>query len=373
MLDKMDNIVMFKPYINEKAAIPLVAAVLKSGWIGEGPKVKTFENRLRARLNLRYCVALNSGTAALRLALAMCGVGPGDEVITPAYTCTATNMPILGLFARPVFADIRYETGNIDPEDIAHRITKHTKAIMVVHWAGYPADLDAIHKIAWKHSLWVIEDAAHALGAKYHGEYIGAISPFTMFSFQAIKQLTTGDGGLLAMGTKQHYDEARRRRWFGIDRVNRVKQLNGYSHWDQAEVGYKMHMNDISAAIGLANMEDLSWILDHRRRMARLYDRCFAGLPGVTLFENQQGRDSAHWLYTMHVERRDDFCGMMQSKGIEVSVVHIRNDVHSVFGPRRRDLPQTDRYEGSNISIPLHNHLADEDVHRVIEAVKGGW
>ena len=368
----MKKIVMFYPYVNE-SAVQNVVKVLRSRWIGEGPKVKQFEEALQERFYFPYCVALNSGTAGLRLALAMCGVGPGDEVITTAQTCTATNTPILEQFARPVFADIQYTTGNIDPADIKHRITERTKAIMVVHWAGYPCDMKEIHTIAREYGLPVIEDAAHALGAVYRSQFIGQVSQFTMFSLQAIKQLTTGDGGLLVVQTEEHYDEARRRRWFGIDRRNRRVRLDGYAFWDQSEVGYKMHMNDIAASIGLGNLEDINHILGQRHLIASRYYRALIDVPGVTLFERREDRISGDWLFTMHVERRADFCRMMRDKDVEVGVVHIRNDEHSVFGPRRTDLPNLDRYAETQISIPLHNHLDDADVEYVIECIREGW
>lgn len=372
------RVVMFHPYVNEQAVRNVVDTLAhrhEDGrlWIGEGPKVKQFEQALREQFGFPYCVALNSGTAALRLALALCDVGPGDEVITSAQSCTATNMPILGQFAKPVFADIKYRTGNIDPADIEHRITGKTKAIMCVHWAGYPCDMDEINRIADRYGLKVIQDGAHALGATYKGRPIGATSDFFMTSFQAIKQLTTGDGGLLAMSKEHQYHAARRRRWFGIDREHREKRLDGYAYWNQTEVGYKMHMNDIAASIGLGNLEDICTILGRRRWIADRYYHMLSIVPGVTLFERLLDRESAHWLFTMHVERRDDFCRMMRSKGVEVSVVHIRNDLHDVFGPRRRDLPVTDRYEETNISIPLHNQMTDEDVDYVVQCIKKGW
>lgn len=221
--------------------------------------------------------------------------------------------------------------------------------------------------------LPVIEDGAHALGASYRGTNIGAAGDYTMFSFQAIKQITCSDGGLLTLPTEELYHEARRRRWFGIDRVNRVMRDDGYNFWDQSEVGYKMHMNDVQASIGLGNLCDWEWISQTRYIIAERYRATLASVPGVTLFESRPERCSGDWLFTMHVEKRADFRRMMTGQGIETGVVHVRNDRHSIFGPRRRDLPQTDRYELTNISIPLHNGMSDEDVGDVIDAIKGGW
>lgn len=374
----MNPIHLFMPYVTPEAAWGAYETLSRTHedgrlWIGEGPKVKEFEAKLEERFGFYYAVALNSGTSALRLALAMCGVEPGDEVITVAQTCTATNTPILEQFATPVFADIQYETGNLDPSDVEHRITERTRAIVCVHWAGYPCDMDEINAIADRHGLPVIQDGAHALGATYKGRPISETSAFFMTSFQAIKQLTCGDGGLLAVRTQAQYDEARRRRWFGIDRDNRVRREDGYSFWDQSEVGYKMHMNDVSASIGLGNLLAIDEILSRRARIAQRYCDTLADVPGVTLFERKQDRQSANWLFTMHVERRDEFCRMMTAKGVETSVVHVRNDVHTIFGPRRDDLPNTDHYELTQVSIPLHNHLRDAEIEYVIRCIQGGW
>jgi perosamine synthetase len=185
----------FQVHISSKA-IESAAEVLKSGWINQGCKVKQFESELCTRLGLCRPVTVNSGTAALDLALALAGVVPGDEVILPAQTFIATGMVILGRQAKPVFADIQLQIGNICPESISQKITERTKAIIPVHWGGYPCDLDEINNLAKTHNLTVIEDAAHALGASYKGKSIGSISRLTAFSFQAIKHLTTGDGGI---------------------------------------------------------------------------------------------------------------------------------------------------------------------------------
>ena len=176
-----EQIRMFKPYVNE-AAVSNAVEALRSGWIGEGARVEEFEKALCDQFGYRYALGLNSATSGLRLALAMCGVGPGDEVVTTAMTCTATNMPILEQFAVPVFVDVKYNTGNIDPLKIEKCITEKTKAIMCVHWAGYPCDMDEIGQVAARYGVPVIEDAAHALGATYKGAPIGTLSQFTVLS-----------------------------------------------------------------------------------------------------------------------------------------------------------------------------------------------
>jgi len=302
-------------------------------------------------------------------------VGPGDEVISTAMTCTATNTPILEQYARPIFADIQWSTGNLDPADIEHRITRRTKAIICVHWGGYPCDLDEIHAVAGRYNIPVIEDAAHALGARYHGRNIGGQSQFTMFSFQAIKHLTTVDGGLLAMTDEADYEEAKRRRWFGIDRERRTpsEEWPGYYHWPQVQVGYKYQPTNVQAAIGLGNLLHFDEIFAHRVELAAYYRRELADVPGLRLFHYDDDRRCAWWLFTVHVEGRRAFHDMMKARGIETSVCHIRNDLHPVFGPQRHDLPALNKFQETYICLPMHQAILFKDAQYIVESIKGGW
>jgi perosamine synthetase len=318
-------------------------------------------------------VTLNSGTTALHLALVLAGVQSGDEVIIPPQTFIATGMAVLMQGATPVFADIQYNTANIEPGSIRKKITSRTKAIIPVHWAGYPCDLDEINEIARAHSLAVIEDAAHALGATYRGKLIGAISRFTCFSFQAIKHLNTGDGGALCCLRPEDEKRARVRRWFCIDRDNSTPSFLGERVYDADEVGYKYHLNDLAAAIGLGNLEVFPQVLARLREISNRYRREFSAVRGLTLLESKPDRQSADWLFTMLVERRDDFLRALQSRGVPASVLHQRIDRNSVFGGRRKDLPNMNHFNDHQASVPLHGGLSDEEVGTVIAAVKAGW
>lgn len=211
---------MFKPYINQKA-IDQAAQVLASGWVGEGPRVKEFEEKIGAFVGARFPVSVNSGTSALHLAALIAGAGPDTEVITTAQTMLASTSAILMAGATPVYADIEYDTGNLNVADIARHITPKTRAILAVDWAGYPCDWDGLKALAQTHNLALIEDAAHALGASYKGQPVGSVAPITCFSFQAIKHLTTGDGGLVCVPDSASYERATQLRWFGIDRARR--------------------------------------------------------------------------------------------------------------------------------------------------------
>ncbi len=355
------------------SAIENVLAVLQSTMVSEGKKVKEFEDALSATLGIEHPVAVNSGTSALHLALVTAGIGPGDEVILPAQTFIATGLTILMCGARPVFGDIDYKTGNLDPASVRSKVTARTKAIMPVHWAGYPCDLDELHAIGSEHGLTIIEDAAHALGAQYKGRSIGTISPFTIFSFQAIKHLTTGDGGAVACRSQVDADHVQRLRWFGIDRVRDVPSILGERVYDLSEVGYKYHMNDLAAALGLGNLTDFLSRLARRRAIAGQYRSALGSVPGLRLLRSEADRESADWLFTVLVERRMDFIKALQERAIPTSVVHLRIDRNAVFGGVHRDLKNQERFDNEQISIPLHSALSDEDVEQVIAAMREGW
>lgn len=354
-------------------AIGNAVATLRSGLLSEGRQVKRFEEELVARLGLVRPVALNSGTSALHLALILAGVQAGDEVIIPPQTFIATGMAVLMQHAKPVFADIQRHSGNIDPASIRQKITAKTKAIIPVHWAGYPCDLDEIKEIAEEHKLAVIEDAAHALGATYRGRPVGAISRFSCFSFQAIKHLNTGDGGALCCLRPEDEKLARIRRWFSIDRDNSPQSFLGERTYDAEQVGYKYHLTDLGAAIGLGNLEIFPKVLARLRQIAGRYRREFLQVPGVTLLESKADRESACWLFTLLAERRDDFLRALQSRGVPASVFHQRIDRNSVFGGVREDLPNMRRFNDAQASVPLHAGLTDQECEAVIAAVKTGW
>lgn len=355
------------------SAVELANQVLRSGWISEGPVVKQFESALAQRLGLQNPVAVNSGTAALHLALALAGVGPGHEVILPAQTFVATGLVILMNGATPVFADIDPMTGNITPASIAERISPRTKAVIPVHWAGYPCDLDEINALAARHGLAVVEDAAHALGATYKGKAVGSISRFTVFSFQAIKHLTTGDGGALCCLEETDARAAFSRRWFGIDRASSQPSILGEREYDIAAVGYKYHMNDLAAAVGLGNLEDFPQRLARQQQIASYYREHLENVPGLQLTRLDEDRTHAYWLFTVLVERRKDFIRKLAEGGIPCSVVHLRIDHNSVFGGVRDDLPGQAAFNERQVAVPVHDGLADEDVERVIASIRGGW
>ena len=361
----------FDTHISEQS-LQRVEQTLRSTFISEGRQVKEFESALSDRLGLVRPVAVNSGTSALHLALVIVGVGPGDEVILPAQTFVATGLAVLMERAKPVFADIQFQTGNIDPESIQAKITPRTRAIIPVHWGGYPCDLDEINRIAARHGIAVIEDAAHALGATYKRRPIGAISRFTAFSFQAIKHLTTGDGGAICCLDEADAIQARKRRWFGIDRAGSKPSELGERIYDITDVGYKYHLNDLGAAVGLGNLEDFPTSLTRRQEIGSRYRVELANIPGITLLEAAGDRQSAYWLFTLRVERRLELIRKLHRAQIPASVVHQRIDRNSVFGGLT-DLPNQARFDDDQLAIPLHSALTDDDVDHIVATIQSGW
>ncbi len=361
-----NNIPLFKVFMPESVIEPL-REVLLSGYVGEGPRVQEFEGRLAPWFGNSNVLALNNGTAALQLALRLSNVGYGDEVISTPMTCCATNEPILALGGKVVWADINPWTGNIDPRSVAEKITRKTKAIMCVHWGGYPCDLDELNAVAGEHGIRLIEDACHAFGATYRGRPIGSHSDFACFSFQAIKQMTTVDGGALVCKSSTDCERGRRLRWYGIDRRRKGKDLRCEA--DIEEFGYKFHMNDVTAAIGLEQLKYVGDIIARQRRNAAHFDRAFSHLTAVRPLRYETDRSSSYWLYSLRVRDRARFTHYMERAGITVSQVHARNDLHAIFRDSRADLPGVDAFTAEQLSIPVGWWLSEQDMSNIIAAL----
>jgi perosamine synthetase len=343
---------------------------LKSRWWGQGPKVEKFEKEFGRMFRHKYSVFVNSGTASLHLAYVLAGVGPGDEVIVPVLTCTATCHPILLLGAKPVFADIREDTLTVDPEDVERKITDKTKAVVVVHFGGLVEDVKKFRRLSRKFRIPIIEDGAQGLGARDIG-----YGNYTCYSFQAIKHLTTGDGGMLVVKNSADFRRAKRIRWFDIDRE--AKKNRKWQAWDrrgitfdQEEPGYKYHGNDIAASIGLAGLKTVRNSILHRRKLAAEYRRLLSGCPSVELLKDG---DSAHWLFMVKVRgSRDDFADYLLKNGVETNVAHIRNDIFGVFGGKRLELPVMNAVEFQYLCLPLNDWVSIDDVRYVCKLIHPG-
>lgn len=351
----------------------MVTETLYSGYVAEGEKVLEFERQIGAFLGNQHVASVNSCTSALTLSLAMEDVGPGDEVITTPQTCMASNIPIVSARANIVWADINPKTGNMSPEDIERKITSKTAAILYVHWAGQPGDIEEISRIAAKHGIPVIEDAAHALGSEYDGKKIGNHAEYICFSFQAIKHLTTSDGGLIALNgpdRQSRLEKLIKIRWFGLNR----KFNRSATKWetDITDVGYKMHMNDVMATIGLSQMPHLRGIIDRHTENAKWFDEHLAGVPGIALIERNPRSKNAAWIYSLLLDgpqEREEFAKSMTESGIAVNVVHVRNDDYSVFKRFKSYLPGVDEFCSRMINIPCGWWVNDEDREYILQSV----
>lgn len=365
-----EGIVLFHPHI-PKNAKQYVCETLDSRWIGQGPKVDLFETRFRAQFSQPGpCISTGSGTDALHLAYLLAGIKPGDEVLVPLFTCTATNMPLLYIGAKPKFMDIDPATLNISVADLKRKVSGSIKAIVCVHYGGLPCDMAEIGAIAREHGIPVIEDAAHALGATYDGKPIGSHSEFTMYSFQAIKHLTTGDGGMLTMRNENLAPLARRLRWFGIDRTDKQK---GIWENDITEIGYKYQMTDIGAAIGLAGLEEFEQTSAYRRSLYRRYLHHLKNLSHVKIIDDFSPRkEHAAWLFTISVENRLACQLKLRSHRIESGQTHFRNDRYTIFDCDE-SFPGMDQVDDNYLVLPLHTKMSVADVDRICDILKKGW
>jgi dTDP-4-amino-4,6-dideoxygalactose transaminase len=308
-------------------------------------------------------VAVSSGTAALHLAYLACGVKRGDEVICPVFTCTATNLPLLYIGAKPVFADIQKNNLNIDLASVKMKITPKTKAIVVVDYGGLPNDYRDLRKICDENNISLIADLAHCIDGSYENQSILEYVDFGIYSFQAIKTVTSGDGGMLMIKDRALVEKIKRLRWFGIDRSQ--KQLGTWEN-DVCEVGYKYQMNDISAAIGISNLESFGEIKKIRNLLYDTYTAIFL-THGVQYFEvKNKEKNFTPWLFTINTEgRRVELMEALRSIGIESAQVHYRNDRYTIF-KEYLDGPylNMDALEDSYLVLPLHTQMSPCDARR---------
>ena len=376
---------LFKVYMSENAPSE-VEKVLRSGYIGQGPKVDEFETELKEWFKIDYLLTTNSATAAEHLALHMLkksrkkwnGLQDGDEVLCTPLTCTATNWPVLANNFKIKWVDVNADNLNMDLDDLRRKITPKTKVIYLVHWGGYPIDLDEVKKIQEETEKMygfkpaVIEDCAHALGSEYNGKKIGNHGNICTFSFQAIKHLTSVDGGLLVVPHKELFDRGKLLRWYGIDREN-TSRKDFRCEEDINEWGFKFHMNDVSATIGLENLKEVNNLISIHKSNGAYYNEQLKNVDGITLLENKVNHNSAYWIYTMKVERRDDFMKMMTEKDIMVSRVHERNDKHTCVRDFISHLPTLDKVVEEMICIPVGWWVTEEQREYIVDCIKKGW
>jgi dTDP-4-amino-4,6-dideoxygalactose transaminase len=368
------------PHITQ-AEIDEVVDTLRSGWLTTGPKTKRFECEFAERVNAPYAVAVNSATAAMHLALDAIGLRPGDEVIVPVYTFTATAEVVVYFHARPVFVDVDPVTCNIDPVQLEKHITPRTRAIMVVHIAGLPAEMDAILAIARAYGLPVIEDAAHAFPAKYRGRTIGSISDLTAFSFYATKTLATGEGGMLTMTNPNYAERAAMMALHGISR-DAWKRYSSEGSWyyEVLQAGYKYNMTDVAAALGLHQLARSEWLQERRCAIARRYTEAFSQWLEVETPPNPTHVEHAWHLYMLRLRleqftiTRDAFIQALKQANIGTSVhfipLHLHPFYRDTYHLATHDFPAALHAYQRAISLPIYPGMTDEDVEDAIAAVE---
>jgi perosamine synthetase len=362
---------VFRPSCGEEE-IRLVTEVLRSGWWGLGPKTQAFEEAFARYVHARHAVALNSATAGLQLGLRALGI-EGREVISPSLTFVSTNHEIIHNGATPVFADVQPDTLNIDPDDIERKITPRTAAIVVVHYGGHPCDLDRVRAIAGAHRIPVLEDAAHACGAWYGDKPIGSISEVTSFSFHAVKNLATGDGGMLTVSDPEIDKRLRRSRWLGINKDTWTRSEDGENYawaYNVEEFGFKAHMNDITAALGLAQLGRLDQTNGRRRAIAAQYTAALRDLAWLELPVEKAGCRSAWHNYVVKVDGRDGFMKHLKTRGVSTGMHYIPNHLYDIYKPYATPLPVTERVWSKLVTLPLFPDLTDAETATVIDAVR---
>ena len=369
LLDEDKGIPLFFPHI-PKNAVKYLTNTLSTRWIGQGPMVDKFESAFEDKFSIQgRAVSVNSGTAALHLAYILSDVDENSEVICPVFTCTATNLPILYQKAKPVFFDINKKTLNADISEIERLITPKTRAISVVDYGGVPNDYEKLRTICNENGLKLIADCAHCLDGQYAGKPITEYADFTIYSFQAIKTITSGDGGMLVTRDKKTAEKAKRIRWFGIDRVDKQK---GIWENDITELGYKYHMNDISACIGLASLEEFEDIQSHRRSLGKHYIKELGKLSESIIENSLILGQFTPWLITIDTKGyRIELMKHLRSHGVESAQVHYRNDRYSIFKPFvDRTFPNMDIIENNYLVLPIHTKVSKDQVTRICDLVK---
>lgn len=356
-----------------------VVETLRSDWLTTGPKVKEFEEAFAAWVGARYAVSFSSGTGALHGAAFAAGIGPKDEAITSPLTFAATANCVLYQGGRPVFADVRKDTLNIDPERVSECITTRTKALLPVDYAGHPADLDELSAIADRHGLTIIEDACHALGAEHRGRRIGSISHMTVFSFHPVKHLTTGEGGMVVTDNPRFADTLRKFRNHGISSEARERQAQGQWHYEMVLLGFNYRLTDIACTLGLRQLAKLQNNLRRRREIAARYHQALREMRGVVAPTVQDGVNPAWHLYAVRLNldslraTRAEIFHAFRSENIGVNVhyipVHLHPYYRDCFAYQPGDYPVAESAYERLISLPMFHGMTDRDVDDVVSAL----
>src|SRR3989338_3018652 len=355
------TIPLFWPYIPKEKILKEIADTLSWRYLGQGPKVTKFEQDFGKKFGFKYPIFLNSGTSALELIYHLIGIGIGDEVIVPVLNANAGQTGLVRRGAKIVFADIEKNTLNLDPKDLEKKITSKTKAIVTVHLGGIPVN-KKVFRIAKKHKLPVILDLAQD-----HNPQSGKYGDYLVYSFQAIKTITTADGGMLVLRNEEDYQRTKKLRWFGIDRElkNRNKWQKREMTFDIEEAGYKFQPTDIDACFGLAALPDLDKVLKYRADLADEYRKELSSVKQVKMLQ-----DGSNWLFCILAEDRDNLADFLIKSGIETNLVHLRNDLYKVFGGKKLNLPNMNWVETRYLCLPINPKITKSDVRYICAKIK---
>jgi perosamine synthetase len=369
LAEKKKSVSLFYPHI-PKNAKKAVSKVLSGRWLGQGPLVDKFEKVFSQKFCNNFpVVAVGAGTDALHLSYILAGIKKNDEVICPVFTCTATNIPLLYIGAKIKFADIDPKTLNISVNHVEKLITKKTKAIVFVNYGGLICDLEKLNILAKKYKILLIQDAAQSLGAKYKNKDIAAYADFTIFSFQAIKHITSGDGGALAIKNKKLVNKASRIRWFGIDRP---KKQGGTWENDITEIGYKYQLTDIGACLLLESMKEFSNIKRHRNLIYQTYLKNIKQNDRIKcLIESNKKANPVMWLFTIVTPHKDLMQKKLREKNIETNQVHFRNDRYSIFKSfaKGKKFKNMDQLQNNYLVLPMHTKMSVNDAKKISKEI----
>jgi dTDP-4-amino-4,6-dideoxygalactose transaminase len=366
-----------KPYLTAEEAQAAYDTIL-TGWITQGPRVAEFEEKFAAYTGARYAVALSNCTTALHLSMIVSGIGEGDEVICPSMSYIATANAIKYVNARPVFAEVETSTYNLDIKDVENKITPRTKAILLVHQIGMPVDIDAFRKLADKHRLHLIEDAACAAGSAYKGKKIGSHSDLVCFSFHPRKVITTGDGGMITTGREDYYQRLKLLRQHGMSVNDRVRHESAKVIMeDHVEIGYNYRMTDIQAAVGIRQLEKLNWIVEERRKIAQKYHNALKDIPFIQLPSEKEGYFSNYQSFSVYLTEkcpleRNELMQKMLDKGIATRRGIMTAHRETAYFSERKNvyLPVSEDASDRSIILPLYIPMKSEEIDQVISTFR---
>jgi len=374
----VNNIPYGRQWIDEED-ISAVAEVLGSDWLTQGPDIEEFEKAIANYVGAKYVVTFSSGTSALHGAMFAAGIKPGDEIITSPITFVATSNSAIYLGARPRFVDIDLNTYCIDTSRIEEAITENTKVIAPVDLAGYPVDIESVMEIAGRHNLVVVEDSAHALGAKRNGKMVGTEADISMFSFHPVKHITTGEGGAITTDNEEYYKRMKIFVTHGITKDPALLQKNdGPWYYEMQELGFNYRLTDFQCALGLSQLKKIEGFLDRRNEIASMYDEAFKDIEGLVIPPKpvQQTSRHAYHLYPIlltQIDRKEAYM-KLRERGIFTQVhyipVHLQPYYRDNYGFKRGDYPNAEYYYEHELSIPMYPRMTDEEVNYVIESIK---